>query len=87
MKTRVRPMTALGAVAVVALLGTVVRALAAGPAYTPRPKDVASAAREVSPPSGLADERARSPAAASSAARASSSPRSARPASPERPRA
>lgn len=58
MKTKIRPLTLVGSVTVVALLGTVVRALAAGPAYNPRPKDVASVTREVKPPSGTTDERA-----------------------------
>lgn len=62
MKTKIRPMTVLGSVTVVALLATVVRALAAGPSYQPRPKDVASVTREVKPPSGAVDERMPLPA-------------------------
>jgi ABC exporter DevB family membrane fusion protein len=58
MKTQIRPSVVLFSLAVVAMLGLVVRALAAGPSYTPRPKDIAAASREVKPPPGTVDERA-----------------------------
>ena len=45
-------------VAILAMLGLVVRQLAAGPAYSPRDADVAGAAREVRPSGGAADQRA-----------------------------
>src|SRR5688572_11304064 len=50
--------TILSAVGVLAMLGLVVKNLAAGPAYNPREKDVAAAARTVQPPPGTVDERA-----------------------------
>jgi ABC exporter DevB family membrane fusion protein len=56
MKNRVPSI--LFAVLVVAMLGVVVRALASGPAYDPRPKDTAAAGRTADPPKGTVDERA-----------------------------
>jgi HlyD family secretion protein len=50
------------ALAVLGMLGLVVRSLAAGPAYNPRAKDVAGADRAVQPPAGTTDERAPLPA-------------------------
>jgi multidrug resistance efflux pump len=56
MKAKITPI--LSGVAVLAMLGLVVRSLAAGPAYEARPKDAVAAQREVAPPKGYSDERA-----------------------------
>ncbi len=56
MKTKITPI--LFAAAVLAMIGLVVRSLAAGPAYDARPKDAVAAARDVAPPKGQVDERA-----------------------------
>ncbi|APR77839.1 Membrane-fusion protein [Minicystis rosea] len=56
MTTRVRSI--LFALAVLGMLGLVVRSLAAGPAYDVREKDAVAAQRRVDPPKGAVDERA-----------------------------
>lgn len=61
MKNKVTPF--LAAIAVLAMLFLVVRALSAGPAYDPRAKDSAAATRTVQPPAGTIDERAPLPEA------------------------
>jgi ABC exporter DevB family membrane fusion protein len=61
MKTKITPI--LFALAVLGMLGLVVKSLAAGPAYTARPKDSAAAVRTEPPPKGTQDERLPLPAA------------------------
>jgi HlyD family secretion protein len=63
MKKKLVPV--LFAIAVLGMLALVVRSIAAGPAYTARPKDAAAAARAEPPPKGFVDEKLPLPPAGS----------------------
>lgn len=62
MLSKIKFTQVLVVLAVFAMLGVVVRALAAGPSYSPREKDVAGATRTAQPPPGTVDEQAPLPA-------------------------